>query len=386
MNTPLIQPALKTAAAVLASSAILLGPVSPALASTSHTSDRPHAGHHHRQQVIPFTSATVQKARGANRWTVSWSSERTQLVRVYVGDEAGEESRRATGLTVGRHGTLTFTSRADRPWVKLVPAYGQPLEVTARVLGLESAPNLRDAGGYRTTDGRWVKYGAVYRSPALALTDEDAATVGGLGISDDYDLRTTDEAATEPDVQIPGMAYHHLDVLGSLGNPGTGGSQLPDIATAQEARTYMAQAELAMVDSESAKSAYHDLFTGLANAEGAGLYHCTAGKDRTGWANAVLLTLLGVDEATVTEDYLLSNTYFFESPAIQAQLAAMPAAQREIYEPFMRVEEEYLRSGLDRVAEEYGSMEAYAVDGLGLSPRTLAKLRARLLVGEPTRG
>ncbi|HTJ71176.1 MAG TPA: tyrosine-protein phosphatase [Actinospica sp.] len=77
-------------------------------------------------------------------------------------------------------------------------------------------------------------------------------------------------------------------------------------------------------------------------------------------------------------DYLLGNTYYFDSAAVQAELKAMPAAEAGIYTPMPEVEASYLQAGSDQVKAGYGSMYAYAVKGLGLSPRTIAELRAKL--------
>jgi protein-tyrosine phosphatase len=95
----------------------------------------------------------------------------------------------------------------------------------------------------------------------------------------------------------------------------------------------------------------------------------------------VLLTLLGVPQDTFTEDYLLSNTYYFDSPAVQAMLKAMPSAEAAIYTPLLEVQASHLQAGFDQVAASYGSIYDYAVHGLGLSPQTIARLRAKLLVG-----
>jgi protein-tyrosine phosphatase len=123
------------------------------------------------------------------------------------------------------------------------------------------------------------------------------------------------------------------------------------------------------------------LLTDIANSNGAVLYHCSASKDRTGWATAVLLTLLGVPRDTVTQDYLLSNTYYFDSPAVQAELKAMPAAESAVYAPLLEVQASYLQAGFAQVAASCGSTYGYAVHGLGLSPQMIAKLRHKLLVG-----
>jgi protein-tyrosine phosphatase len=88
-----------------------------------------------------------------------------------------------------------------------------------------------------------------------------------------------------------------------------------------------------------------------------------------------------VPRATVVQDYLLSNTYYFDSPAVQAELKAMPAAESAVYAPLLEVQASYLQAGFAQVTASYGSMYGYAVHGLGLSPQTIAKLRHKLLVG-----
>jgi protein-tyrosine phosphatase len=100
-------------------------------------------------------------------------------------------------------GALTVTA-AYGDWIRLVPTLGDPLLLTVRDLGLASDPSRRDIGGYRTTDGQWVRMGVVYRSQALALSPADLAIVDNLGITADYDLRTTAEIAESLDVVLVG--------------------------------------------------------------------------------------------------------------------------------------------------------------------------------------
>ena len=259
-------------------------------------------------------------------------------------------------------------------WIRLVPSSGEPLVLSVRDLGLASDPNLRDVGGYRTSDGQWVRMGVVYRSQALSLSAPDAAVVDSLGITNDYDLRTTSEIAAAPDVVPAGATYTNLNVLADV-------SLTPSLTSASAAEQYMQELEQDFVTNANAASRFGLLLTGIADDNGAVLYHCTAGKDRTGWATAVLLTLLGVPQATVMQDYLLSNTYYFDSPAVQGELTAMPAAEATVYSPMLQVQASYLQAGFAQVTASYGSMYDYAVHGLGLSPQTIAKLRAKLLVG-----
>jgi protein-tyrosine phosphatase len=252
-------------------------------------------------------------------------------------------------------------------------AFAQPTPAHGGTLA--SHPNLRDIGGYRTADGQRVRMGVVYRAQALSLSAADLAVVDSLGITDAYDLRTPAEIAAAPDVVPAGAAYLNLNVLG------TDSPAVPPVASAAQAQQYMAEMQQEFVTSAPARTAFGTLLTGIADSSGAQLYHCSAGKDRTGWATAVILTLLGVPAETVMSDYLLSNPYYYETPAVQAMLSALPVAKSAVYGRMLDVEPAYLQAGLDQVAASYGSMDNYVHLGLGLSNATIAKLRHRLLTG-----
>ncbi|GAA5179454.1 tyrosine-protein phosphatase [Rugosimonospora acidiphila] len=326
--------------------------------------------------VIPFTSATVTDPAGGTV-TVSWSAPQARSVRVYDGTDPAHATH-YVGASRGTGKLTVHVPAATREYFRLVPDRGAPLTIGQRSLGLASDPNLRDVGGYRTTSGQWVRDGVLYRSAALSLTPADLKVVNALGLREDADLRTPDEATATPDI-VPARAhYDDFNVLGAQGTPAA------PITSEADAQQLLIDGERQMVLSDSAQQAYHDLFTTLAHTPGASLYHCSAGKDRTGWATAVLLTLLGVPSDVVMHDYLLSNQYYFDSPSVQSTLAAMPPATAAIYKHVLDVEPAYLQAGLDQVKASYGSMTNYALRGLRLSPATLALLRAKLLTGAPT--
>jgi len=361
--------ALLAAATLVAAGAGTAGASSaPAAAhSVASSADRLHVF-----SSVPFGSASVVAGSTAGTLTVSWSAP---YLRGYVAVFAGTSSKTQSRFvgSGSSNESLTVTA-AYGDWIRLVPTVGRPLVLTVRDLGLASDPNLRDVGGYRASDGQWVRMGVVYRSQALSLSSSDLATVDTLGITNDYDLRTTSEIASSPDVVPAGATYTNLNVMAGI-------SITPTLTSAAAAEQYMQEIEQDFVTNATARAAFGSLLTGIADSNGATLYHCTAGKDRTGWATAVLLTLLGVPQDTVTQDYLLSNTYYYDSPAVQAELKAMPAAESAIYAPLLQVQASYLQAGLAQVTASYGSMYDYAVQGLGLSPQTIAKLRAKLLVG-----
>jgi protein-tyrosine phosphatase len=338
---------------------------------------RPHAAH-----PIPFTAATVtDNADGS--YTISWAATGLSGVTIYAGSTENAIDYRHPVAWVAGSGTITVPAAdipaagasKDRQWFRLAPDKGEGLTLADRSLHLASAPNFRDAGGYRTADGAWVKMGVVYRSGDISkLSAADLAELHRLGIHTVFDLRTDAEIKAAPDKVPAGAKDIQENILGAAGTSGF--APTTPAAATQE----MIEAEQVMVEGSSAKAGYHNVFTGIADSKDlAVVYHCTAGKDRTGWASAVLLTALGVPQATVEADYLASNTYNAAFNA--AELASLPAAYRAIYQPLLAVTPAYLASGFNTVKSQYGSFADYLDKGLGLNARTLAELRANLLVG-----
>jgi protein-tyrosine phosphatase len=233
--------------------------------------------------------------------------------------------------------------------------------------------NFRDLGGYRTADGRWVAMGKVYRADALNnLSDADLAKLRRLDIRTDVDLRTEGERTTAPDRVPAGTKLVVADVLG-----GSIASFSPTTPAAAEQE--MVDGEQTMVSSDTGEAAYTELFQDVERRPGALVFHCSAGKDRTGWGSAALLTTLGVPASTVQSDYLLSNVYRADANA--AALASMPAAAAAIYKPLLDVRPEYLQSGFDDVQSTFGSWSAYLSKGIDQNVFDRLLLDARLLQG-----
>ncbi|WP_424922687.1 tyrosine-protein phosphatase [Streptomyces sp. wa53] len=344
--------------------AFLVGITAPA-ASAHHAHAGQAQGFHTR---IPFTEAEVT-ASDDGSYTVEWKAPGIRHVAV-----------RANGRTVASGGstgkvTVRGLPAADRQWFDLVPERGGRLHLADRLIALEGAVNFRDAGGYRTADGHWVKMGEIYRSDALdKLTTADLAKLRRLSVRTVYDLRTESERSAAPD-RVPAGATHVVaDVL--AGSPTF--TAMP--TTPEEGVAMMVEGEKFMVSGDTAKTAYRTVFGGITDdSSHAVVFHCTAGKDRTGWANAALLTALGVPRATVMADYLASNDYRAEANA--AALASMPAAQAAVYKPLLDVRPEYLNSGFDEVRERFGSFGGYEKKALGLDAGDVRDLKRDLLVG-----
>ena len=252
-------------------------------------------------------------------------------------------------------------------------------DAPTELLRLASADNFRDVAGtgagHPTRAGGHVRRGVFYRSNELQLTDADTAALAGLGLAAIHDLRSTREVEAHPDVDVPGATWQQVEVSGIPMEMVDG---LADTAAAERV---MREVYDAFVRSADARASYSRLLTSLATGDLPQLFHCTAGKDRTGWAAALLLEVAGVDRDTILADYLLTNEV---SSATREKYLALigehlgPDAVA-VYEPTMVVEPEYLQAAYDAVEADYGSVEGYLRDGLGLDDPLLAELRARLV-------
>ncbi len=202
---------------------------------------------------------------------------------------------------------------------------------------LATVANLRDLGGWRTTDGRQVAYGVVFRSTDLnKLSEPDRAALETLGVATVYDFRSVAERTTEPDVTLDGVQQVALDVLADAPHavPGNLTEVLSDPAMLAAARSelggrgvrdLMEGSYQQLVTLPSALSSYQRFFRGLLGDHPApALFHCTTGKDRTGWAAASLLTLLGVPVEDVYREYLLTNDQLI--PALEPIVTAFARA------------------------------------------------------------
>jgi len=276
------------------------------------------------------------------------------------------------------------TTEESKSSAKELKTYAQSSE-PGLSLGIASVPNLRDLGGYETNDGATVVHGLVYRSNQLApISPEDMEKIAQLGLKNDYDLRTEAERTPVPDQLPPGINNVWLDVLkdasGSaptnllalLQNPEEGNKELGD----GKIEAVFIQSYRDFVSLSSAKTAYNELFTSLADQNKLpALFHCTTGKDRTGWAAAAFLTLLGVPMETVMEDYLRSNDYILPLYKEVIDGYVSGGGEPSIPQAIFGVKEEYLEASFDEMKTKYGSIENYFTEGLGIDATMQNELR-----------
>lgn len=245
---------------------------------------------------------------------------------------------------------------------------------------LHGANNVRDLGGYQTATKQKVKSRLLLRSAKLAdLTDNDEQLlVRQYRLKTVVDLRTPAVIKHTPDAKIPGVQLLKDPVVSDKTM-----ASVNRIATVSGSKS-MVKLYQSFVTTSQARHAYRQLFLQLLKAPSnrAILWHCSAGKDRTGFGTALVLTALGVPQKTVYQDYLASNTY--NKTLISHQLSALKqqGVSRQAIErkkETLVVQKAYLDAAYEAADKKYGSIQGYLTKGLGLSKQNIAQLRQHYL-------
>lgn len=241
---------------------------------------------------------------------------------------------------------------------------------TARHLNLQGASNFRDLGGYATADGRITRWRQLFRSNHLGhLTAADIEVVRSLGVRSAFDFRGLEERA-EAACGLAEITVHSLPIE-------------PTVVAALRAR--LAAGALCAADAlEIMRDSYRNyvrcnthsfraLFAHLQDDSAPLVIHCTAGKDRTGFACALVLYALGVPDEIIAEDYLLTNRFY------RRDFSSGTDLPEDVRQAIGCVEASYLAAGFDAIRADYGDLESYLQQGLGVGSAERAALKARYL-------
>jgi protein-tyrosine phosphatase len=261
---------------------------------------------------------------------------------------------------------------------------------------LTGAPNARDLGGLPAVDGRRIRPGLLIRSSALGrLVDDDLPVLRQLGIACLVDLRAPSEIEVAPPDRLAGgphvellpiydpehpvftyvaavMLGHDLGAYEALAREGTAGA--------------MAAIYRWFVTDPGARAGFAAAVRLAARPDRLPLlFHCSAGKDRTGWLAVILLTSLGVDAATIRADYLRTNeaTADVQESILGAMTVRRPGLDVDAIRPVLEVRPEYLDAAYAEVDRVYGGFDGYLGAGLGLDGAEIAALRDNLLETQP---
>jgi len=243
-------------------------------------------------------------------------------------------------------------------------------EPHSRHLNLAGASNFRDLGGYPAGDGRSLRWRRIFRSNHLGhLTEDDVKVVRGLDVRRAFDFRGVDERKAAECV-IEEINVHSLPIE-------------PTVVAALRAKLQaraLSSADALEIMRESYRGyvrtnthSFRELFARMLDDAGPLVIHCTAGKDRTGFACALILHALGVPDQVISEDYLLTNQFYRRDPN------SAPDLPLDVRQAIGSVEASFLAAGFDAVNAQYGDLEGYFRDGLGLGMAERSELKARYL-------
>lgn len=272
-------------------------------------------------------------------------------------------------------------AHGGRVFVSIAPA-GTPAGPGATIagerrIGLNGPVNFRDLGGYRGLDGATVRWGRVFRSDALLLDDGDLEDFAGLGVRTVYDLRSDTERVTVPnrlpDVNPPEVVVLPLISETPAANP------LVDIDST-DGEDFLAQLYRNILERSAVN--FGRLLTGLSREELLpAVFHCAAGKDRTGMVAAVLLSVLGVPFEDILDDYELTGRYRTTEHvrASTQRLGETENLAPEIVAGMLRAPRWAMQSALTHVAGRYGDLDGYLTGPGGAPAEVPDRLRQLLL-------
>jgi len=240
----------------------------------------------------------------------------------------------------------------------------------ARHLALQGASNFRDLGGYTTNDGRTTRWRHIFRSNHLGqLTSADIEIVRALGVRSAFDFRGLEERTTGVCV-VNEITVHSLPI-----EPTVVASLRAELArgtlTGPVALELMRESYRNYVRHNTHR--FRTLFGHLLEDRAPLVIHCTAGKDRTGFASALILHALGVPDDVIAEDYLLTNRHYKRDVSSVSDLPA------DALDAIGSVNASYLDAAFDAVSRDYGDIETYLRDGLKLGTAERTALKTRYL-------
>ncbi len=242
--------------------------------------------------------------------------------------------------------------------------------------------NLRDLGGLPLVDGGKLRSGALFRSGVLAyLTDADHAALEPHGVRAIVDLRRTDEIAAEP-TRWPKPVRRISFVEDASIARAQAGAPWEKAQSLEAVQTIMRAAYAGM--SEWLMPHLAAIFRLLADGEVPLLFHCAAGKDRTGFCAAVVLTAIGVEPEAVMADYRWTDAFDLAAFSAAHRNSGLGIAQSsgmkpEVERALLRADPDYLTAGLHGIAERFGSFAGYVRDALDVDDAMLVEIRGRMI-------
>ena len=279
---------------------------------------------------------------------------------------------------------LVVPEQQARQFFGIVNAQQDTLIVSERKLPFVHADNFRDLGGIKTVEGRYVNWGRFYRSDALnRLDDQEFVLFDGLGIKKIYDLRSDEEIKQGPDHVPPGVTYIHWPIFNMVN---AGFFEEIEGKVASGDFTVAAADDLLISTNKDFAGKYHEEFKGLLaqifSDTVPSVFHCSSGKDRTGFTAAMILAILKVDRGTIFEEYEMTNFYIQDEldtivSRMSKELKIAPDKIQGAMYALMGVKKAYLSAAFEVIDKQYGGIDAYIKNQLGISDQEREELIQR---------
>ena len=291
------------------------------------------------------------------------------------------------GIMLGFAISKKLSSSEGRPVHVVTEEFRQTFNTDGeRLLSIAGTKNFRDLGGYQTVDGSTVKWNMIYRADNLAHLDSDGISAfSALNIKAITDLRSEAERIQEPNIipaTYPGPVYNVLPINDrSVDIKALGRKIVTGKITDEEIDDLLDHRKF--ITNSRHRSYWGGWLADLAQDNSTPhLFHCTSGKDRTGFGASIFLLALGVPEETVKADFLLSNSVLadYNDDRIKEIDDRVPGKIDEaVFRRILGVSEKTIDLSFDRMKSDYGSIDGFIRDGLGIDDDTRRQLQNKFL-------
>ncbi|MGG7176712.1 tyrosine-protein phosphatase [Clostridium paraputrificum] len=314
---------------------------------------------------------------------ISWRDEGISLVKIFLINN--DEEILIEQLKGGSELVIKDPNKRKRN-LFILKAEGYQSEVVAETLiPFKGVHHFRDIGGYKSEDGRRVKWNTFFRADKLSsLTVKDIEYFKALGIRTILDLRSPTEVKSMPDPKIDGIDYINISGMPELDETKDNFDMMSIFKLKSssdfDATEFLMKGYKTMVFNNPA---YKELVDCIENEERVPIvFHCSAGKDRTGFGAALILSILGVSEETIMEDYLLTNIY--RKPINDKTIEAVKdkisnPKHLEVLKVMLEVKKELLEASFKSIRGKYGNMDTYLEKEYGLTKKKRKEIKNRFL-------
>lgn len=259
------------------------------------------------------------------------------------------------------------------------------LSDSQRKIKINGLDNIRDIGGYKTKDGKTVKWGLLYRSDSLSkMTKKGQKDFEKLNIQYIFDLRDDNEVAKAPDPVFTKIKYVHTEIptSGAAAKKPVTTEEIQNFYSNPDTLNYWLNGYEYMVGSAKARESLKTILLDSIESNGKKgiIWHCSGGKDRTGFISVVFLSLLGVDNETIINDYLLTNEYRrkFDEKELEdmRKIFNNDPVMEKGFLSIQQAKPEYVEVFLDKIQRLYGTTDNYLIKEVGLTQTQIDKIKA----------